>query len=118
MRMGPFPFILVDDRRHRRVAELIAILWLLALADLFFTLWAHFFTPFSELNPVASYMLRQNLVPSLILYKLVVTAIGTLIFWRLREYGRAEIALWGLVGTYVLLTMRWSNYTNNVLALI
>lgn len=116
--MGPFPINLVDDRRHRRVAELIAILWMLALADLFFTLWAHFFTPFHELNPVANYMLRHNWVPTLILYKLVVTAIGTQIFWRLRDHGRAEIALWGLVGAYVLLTMRWSNYTNNVLALI
>ena len=112
------PLVLPEDRRHRRVAELIAIIWMLALADLFFTIWAHLFTPFKELNPLAAYMLRGNLLLSLILYKLVVTGIGTLIFWRLRNHGQAEIALWGLVGTYVLLTMRWSNYTTNVLALL
>ena len=115
--MRLLPLVLPEDRRHRRVAELIGIIWMLALADLFFTLWAHFFTPFHELNPLAAYMLRGNLVLSLILYKLVVTGIGTLIFWRLRDHGRAEVALWGLVGAYVLLTMRWSAYTTNVVAL-
>ena len=33
--------------------ELIAVLWLLSLADLIFTLWAHLFTHFQELNPIA-----------------------------------------------------------------
>jgi hypothetical protein len=116
--MGPLSAILFDDRRHRRVAELITVLWILALADLCFTLWAHFCTPFSELNPVADFMLRRNLLPTLILYKLVVTAIGTQIFWRLRNYGRAEFALWGLVFAYVALAMRWSDYTSTVLAMI
>ncbi|HEY7120578.1 MAG TPA: DUF5658 family protein [Tepidisphaeraceae bacterium] len=118
--MGPLPLSSLADHRHRhrRVAELIVVLWMLSLADLFFTLWAHFFTPFHELNPLAGYMLRRNLVPSLILFKLVVTAIGTQIFWRLRHHGRAELALWALVGAYVLLAMRWSNYTTTALAMI
>src|SRR4051812_31105751 len=55
-RMGPLPLSLFDSHRPRRVAELIGIVWMLGLADLFFTLWAHFFTHFSELNPVASFM--------------------------------------------------------------
>jgi hypothetical protein len=109
MRLKLFTFL--DGQRHRRVAELIGILWMLSMADLFFTLWAHFFTPFYELNPVASYMLHRNLVPSLILFKLVVTAIGTQIFWRLRTHGRAELALWAVVGVYVMLAVRWSTYT-------
>jgi hypothetical protein len=109
--MRPMPFALLDAHRHRRVAELIGILWMLAIADLFFTLWAHFFTPFHEMNPLASYMLHRNLVPSLILFKLVVTAIGTQIFWRLRTHARAELALWAIVGVYVLLALRWSTYT-------
>jgi len=105
------PFALLDAHRHRRVAELIGILWMLSIADLFFTLWAHFFTPFNEMNPLASVLLRNNLIPSLILFKLVVTAIGVQIFWRLRSYARAEVALWGVVGVYVALTLRWSTYT-------
>lgn len=111
---------LLEHLRHRqrRMAELIAILWFLSIADLFFTLWAHFFTPFNELNPVANFMLSRGLVPSLVLFKLVVTAIGTSIFWRLRHHGRAELALWGLVGVYVLLAVRWSTYTTSALAMI
>jgi hypothetical protein len=116
--MGPITSSLLDGNRSRRVAELIAIVRLLSLLDLFFTLWAHFFTHFHELNPVANYMLQQNLVPSLILFKLVVTAVGTRIFWRIRNHGRAEVALWALVGVYVLLAVRWSTYTTSVLALM
>ena len=115
--MGPLPLSLLDSHRPRRVAELIGILWMLGLADLCFTLWAHFFTHFNELNPVASFMLRRNLVPSLILFKLVVTAAGTQIFWRLRHHRRAEGALWGLVGVYVLLALRWSAYTTSAMAM-
>ena len=105
-----------ESNRSRRVAQLIVVLWLLGLADLFFTIWAHLFTSFHELNPVANIMLRNNLISSLILFKLVVTAIGTGIFWRLRHLGRAELALWLLVGVYVMLAMRWSTYTVHALA--
>lgn len=116
--MGPLPLVLPQAPRPRRVAQAIALLWMLSLADLFFTLWAHFFTPFYELNPLASFMLSRGLLPSLILFKLVVTSIGTLIFWRLREHGRAEVALWGVVGVYVLLAMRWSTYTVSAMAMV
>jgi hypothetical protein len=116
--MGPINDRLTDRNRSRRVAQLIAIVWILSILDLFFTLWAHFFTHFHELNPLANYMLRQNLVPSLILFKLVVTAVGTSIFWRIRNHARAEVALWGLVGVYVMLALRWSTYTTSVMALM
>jgi hypothetical protein len=115
--MGPIPDHISHRIRDRRVAELIGVVWMLSLADLLFTLWAHFFTPFHELNPVANYMLSRNLVPSLVLFKLVVTAIGTQIFWRLRGHGRAEAALWAMVGVYVLLAVRWSSYTAATLAM-
>jgi membrane-bound metal-dependent hydrolase YbcI (DUF457 family) len=103
--------------RARRVAELIGIVWLLSISDLIFTLWAHFFTAFHEMNPLANYMLHRNLIPSLVLFKLVVTAVGTLIFWRLRNHTRAELALWGLAGVYVMLALRWSTYTAVAMAL-
>jgi hypothetical protein len=117
---GPVPIdtALCDGRRPRRVAQLIAVLWLLAIADLLFTLWAHFFTAFHELNPVANLFLEKDLIPSLVLFKLVVTAIGTSIFWRVRHAPRAELALWLVVGVYVLLAMRWSNYTDHALAMV
>lgn len=33
-----------------------------------------------------------------------------IIFWSLREHGRAELALWAVVGMYMLLLVRWSDY--------
>jgi hypothetical protein len=103
--------------RQRRVAQAIAALWILAVADLAFTIWAHIFTPFIELNPVASAMLRIGF-PALVAFKFTVTMIGTVIFWRLRGHGRAELMLWGLVLVYVLLAMRWSEYTHGAVASI
>ncbi len=112
-----FTLPLIDRHRARRVAELISILWLLAMADLAFTLWAHRFTAFHELNPVARYFLKQGLIPSLILFKLVVTLIGTRVFWVVRRDGRAEVALWAMVGVYVALAVRWGLYTSNPVAM-
>lgn len=101
----------IDDRRDRRIGELVGVLWILSLADLVFTLWAHFFTPFHEVNPIARALLSQGMISSLVLLKLILTAVGATIFWRLRHSPRAELALWGMVLVYVLLTFRWSDYT-------
>lgn len=104
------------EARPRRVVQAITVVWVLSLSDLFFTLWAHFFTPFHEVNPLARFFLKQGLIPSLILFKIVATALGMQIFWRLRSNARAEVGLWLMVGVYVALTMRWSTYTNTVMA--
>lgn len=100
------------------MGELLVVLWILSLADLAFTLWAHLFTPFQEANPIARALLDNNLLPSLVLMKLVLTGIGTIIFWRLRHHGRAELALWGMVLVYVMLTVRWSDYTLSTIGLV
>lgn len=105
---------LIDSRRDRRIGELIGVIWLLSLADLGFTLWAQFFTPFKELNPLAEMLLRDGMIGSLILMKVLLTAIGATVFWRLRTHGRAELALWLMVGVYVALAFRWSGYTIGV----
>ncbi len=103
--------------RSRRVAEAITAVWVMSLADLALTIWAHVFTPFVEMNPLASALLHVGF-PALILFKLTTTAVGTLIFWRLREHGRSELMLWGLVGVYILLGIRWSQYTTGAVASI
>jgi len=100
----------IDERRDRRMGELIGCLWLLAAADLAFTLWANRFTAFHELNPIARQLLQSNAIALLVAFKIGSTCLGTGIFWRLRRSGRAEMMLWGLVGVYVLLTLRWSHY--------
>ena len=114
---GRISIPLIDESRSRRTLELLSVLWILAMADLFFTIWAHIFTPFKELNPVASQMLSQNRLLLLIAMKVGLTGLGTAIFWGLRKHGRAEVALWLVVAVYVALTFRWSDYTTQVLAL-
>ena len=103
--------------RTRRMAQGIGVLWLLSVADLFFTLWAHLFTPFHEANPLAAALLNTDQLAALVLMKLILTTVGATIFWRLRDHGRAEIALWLVVVAYVLLAVRWSTYTTGVMAL-
>jgi hypothetical protein len=93
------------------MGELLGILWMLSLADLFFTLWAHRFTSFYEANPIARAMLSAGAIGALILFKLSLTLIGSGIFWRARRHARAELALWAIVGVYVLLMFQWSDYT-------
>ena len=101
--------------RSRRVAQAIGVLWVLALADLVLTIWAHIFTPFIEMNPVADVLLGIGF-QALVSFKLTTTLIGTLIFWRLRNHARSELMLWGLVFVYVLLAIRWSQYTTGAVA--
>lgn len=102
---------LPGNARHRRVSELLIMLWFLSLMDLFFTLWAHRFTPFIELNPFAAAMLGRNLIAGVVAYKMTLMLFASAIFWRLRASSRTEFALWGLVLVYTLLMVRWSNYT-------
>jgi hypothetical protein len=107
----------MDHGRTQRTIELITIVWLLALSDLFFTIWAHLFTPLKELNPLANELLQHHRIGSLAVAKILLTALGTAIFWFLRKYSRAEISLWAIMFIYVALTVRWSDYTVQVLAL-
>ena len=107
------PFARID--RYRRVWKLLGVIWVLSLADLFFTIWADRFTLFYELNPIARHLLRQGATGALISYKLLSMLVGTVIFWCTRRHGRTEIALWGLVFVYVALLLRWNRYTTGVL---
>ncbi len=105
------------NRRSRRIIQLLVLLCFLSAVDLCFTIWAQSFTSFNELNPIARRLLQQNGFAGLVLMKLTLTALGASIFWRLRGYGRAEAALWAVVIIYLLLTVRWSDYTAEVVSL-
>jgi hypothetical protein len=106
------------DARTRRVSHALLALWVLGAADLIFTIWAHRFTPFHELNPLARALLTQDALGGLCLFKITLTAFGSLIFWNLRGHTRAEAALWVMVAVYFALAIRWSNYTTDVLAMV
>lgn len=105
-----------NNRRSRRITQLLVLLCFLSLVDLCFTIWAQSFTSFNELNPLGRRLLQQNGFAGLVLMKMTLTALGGSIFWRLRGHRRAEAALWGVVIIYVLLTVRWSNFTAEVVS--
>ena len=111
------PLRWIDEARTRRTVGLLTIVWALALSDLFFTIWAHRFTAFKELNPLASLLLQHHLIASLAAGKVVLTALGTAIFWFLRKHSRSELALWAIMFVYVALMVRWSDYTAQVLTM-
>jgi uncharacterized membrane protein len=102
----------IGASRPRRVAEALMILWLLGAADLFFTAFA-IRSPafFYEMNPLARTLLVSHGLVGLIALKTILLGIGAVIFWHLRRFARAEIALWGLVLVHVLLIVQWSQYT-------
>ena len=117
------PLRMIDDSRTRRVAELLIVLCVLSLADLIFTVWAQLFPPsnsgpFLELNPLARHFLIHNAIFSLVCLKVMLTGVGAAIFWHLRKFWRAELALWAIVGVYVMLTFRWNTYTLEVVAMV
>ena len=100
-----------DPSRSRRIACLLLAVWVLCMADLSFTLWAHWFTPFYELNPLARRLLELNWITPLIAFKLCLTSAGTGIFWLCRKRRTAELATWLVAVAYVMLACKWSNYT-------
>jgi hypothetical protein len=104
-----FPIYFMASDRHRRVVELLGLLWLLSLADLFLTIWAHRFMAVDELNPIARAMLHRGTLGALVLFKVLMTGLGTAIFWSVRGHGRAELGLWMVVLIYVALGVRWSH---------
>jgi hypothetical protein len=107
--MGCAP--LGDIARSRRIACLLFTVWILCMADLSFTLWAHWFTPFHELNPFARRLLEHNWITSLVTFKILLTCAGTGIFWFCRRRRTAELATWLVAVAYVMLACQWSNYT-------
>jgi hypothetical protein len=101
--------------RERRIAELLVILWVIGLSDLGLTLWAHLYTPFTELNPLAALFLRSNALAQLAAFKCLCMAVATLTLWITRHTRRCEAAIWAMTVLYFALLVRWSMYTQGAL---
>jgi hypothetical protein len=99
------------EGRAHRIGQLLGAICLMSGSDLLFTLWAHRFTAFHELNPLARAMLQSGQIGSLVVFKLALTLGAAAIFWRLRDRCQAEVGLWAMAVVYLLLTMRWADYT-------
>lgn len=90
---------------------MLITLWVLSGADLYFTLWAHTYTPFVEGNPVARSLLGQNAYGAVISLKLASVLTGTWVFWKIRRYARAEVGMWMIMIVMFSLTLTWGRYT-------
>jgi len=108
----------LGNPRVRRTAQLLGVLWLLSLADLYFTVWAFRCTPFHEVNPLARLMLNGGSVGGLVLLKLGTTGLASTIFWCLRRHGRSELGLWLMVLAYVAVMFCWADYTRTTLGMM
>lgn len=95
-------------RRARRVTLLIAMLAIVNVFDLLFTLIAARATQFVELNPIAARLVNSS--GALMGFKLVMMGIALGIFLRFRRHPLTELACWGLCVIYAVLAGRWWVY--------
>lgn len=108
----------LGSARVRRTVQLLGVLWMLSLADLYFTVWAYRCTPFHEVNPLARLMLNAGSVGGLVLLKVGLTGLASTIFWCLRRHGRSELALWLMVLAHVAVMFCWADYTTATLGMV
>lgn len=102
-----------EAHRQRRILGLIGLLWFFSAFDVVLTLWANRFTVFYEANPLARALLRNGMIRSVVLLKLVTLLAGSVLFWWTRHRRWTEGVLWTLASAYVVLMFQWSAYTAN-----
>ncbi len=107
-----------EPSRARRVGELLVFLWVLGIADLILTLWAHQYTHFFEGNPIARAMLAGMYIPQLVAFKVSTLSVATLAFWTTRCHRLGELALWSLLIVYFCVASQWFDYTADAMALV
>jgi Domain of unknown function (DUF5658) len=95
---------------RRNLMRCVALLLVVNLADLGFTVFLVPFQEFIELNPLANSL--RDCLPALVAAKLLLTgacAASFLAFWR---YKVVQFTSWGAATTYVGLAMWWVAYFN------
>jgi hypothetical protein len=100
--------------RPRRILLALAAVWFLNVVDLAFTLFESTRHAFVELNPLAARLLGAP-PQYIILYKLVLVALGSAILLVLRRQRIAELGAWFLAATYASVAIRWAIYYEHVL---
>ena len=100
--------------RTRRVLWVLAAVWVLNMFDLGFTIVAHVYGHFTELNPIAASMLSGPWY-HLATFKFVTLAAGTIILLMLARHKVAELGSWLLLATYVFVAARWYRYFDDML---
>ncbi len=95
--------------RSRRVLLTLALVWVVAIFDLGFTLLEWGGQQFTELNPVAASVLGGP-TQLVMAYKFGLLGLSTTILLALRRHAVAELACWFLLTLKVYVAARWYVY--------
>jgi hypothetical protein len=95
-------------RRTRRVALLLAIVWIVGVFDLTFTILARQIGNFEERNPVAAKVV--NATGLLVVFKLATLAVSSAIFWKYRNCLLTEVSCWAVCAIHIILAFIWLDY--------
>lgn len=98
-----------EHARPRRVLLLLAAVWIIQGFDLGFTVFAHEYGMFLELNPLGAWALQYGPIGA-ILFKAAMLAFSSIILWCFRKRLLSECLLWLVVFACVGLALRWQNY--------
>ncbi|QNN24009.1 hypothetical protein HED60_17600 [Planctomycetales bacterium ZRK34] len=104
------PHTPAERARSRRVMLLMAVLVVLGIGDLALTITHAFSIGMNEVNPVGSYLIRNNSVLGLTLFKLGSIGITVGLLLKVRHQRFAEAASWMLAAVMVTLTFHWYQY--------
>ena len=94
--------------RPRRVVFLLAIIWVIGLSDLVFTLLARDLGHFAESNPIAAGMIQATVV--LVIFKLTALILASAIFLRFRHHRFTELSCWCMCTVHLALALTWLSY--------
>ncbi len=100
--------------RPRRVLWLLAAVWVLNGFDLGFTMVAHAYGHFTELNPIAADLLSQPWY-YVTAFKFISLSAGSVILLMLSRHQVAELGSWLLLTAYVFVALRWYDYFGGML---
>jgi hypothetical protein len=98
--------VMLADARPARMLLLISALWLVNLFDVNLTILAHRQGLLEEANPLALRVLSLG-PEALVIYKIVLVAIGTGMLWLVRRHRLAEVTAWGMLAAYVFVAIHW-----------
>ena len=100
--------------RPRRVLWVLAAVWVLNGFDLGFTIVAHAYGHFTELNPIAAGMLSQPWY-YVTAFKFISLSGGSIILLMLCRHKVAELGSWLLLTAYLFVAIRWYDYFHRML---
>src|SRR5690606_37713708 len=100
--------------RSRRVMYLLVLTLLLSIGDLIATLTCLKSVGMQELNPLAAHIIRGHGAIGLVIFKVLTLAASLSILIIVRRSRIGELAAWLAAMILITLTVRWSEYTDQM----